>query len=458
MAMGAVSILGAGSGLQLQDILDQLREVDSAPITRKEAKKVQIEDRIAEFDKIKSMLLEQKQSALTLSLTSPYLERSTSLTNSEPLSATVAAGVSTGSYNLEVVRLAQKSAWRSSQGFANSSNSVNSTGSDETFTYEVNGESTSITVASGTSLQSMVAMINDDPNNKGVTARIVQDGSGATPYKLLLQANESGETSRINVTQQLSQLTLAEETGSGGSSLDAEVKVDGVSYTREGNTADGIIGGVTLNLQATGQTGLTISASTSTISDSLKDFVEKYNEFAKEYNDNNDYDMKTRVGDSLHGVSSMQTFYYQLLQDVTGNIKTGGSVTSIFDLGITLEDDGTLTLDEDTLSEALSSNFEDVKTFLLGDEDNNITGWGDTVNTRLRSATMANGVIPTEKSSSEEQISQLEDQIEAAQTRLEKKYDIMTRQFIELDRYMSGMQSMSNYLSQQAKSMTSSNE
>ena len=39
MGSGSVTSLGLGSGLELQDILDQLREVDKAPIDIKEAKK-----------------------------------------------------------------------------------------------------------------------------------------------------------------------------------------------------------------------------------------------------------------------------------------------------------------------------------------------------------------------------------------------------------------------------------
>ena len=38
MATGSISTLGVGSGLQLQDILDQLREVDDQVITTKESK------------------------------------------------------------------------------------------------------------------------------------------------------------------------------------------------------------------------------------------------------------------------------------------------------------------------------------------------------------------------------------------------------------------------------------
>lgn len=447
---GTISILGMGSGLQLQDILDQLKAADSAPITRLKAKQLQAKDKVAELDTLKKLLLDLKDKALTLGLSSTYLGRSVSLSDSSSVSVSATSGASTGSYNIEVVRLAQYSAWRSASGFASKDSIINGTGSTETFTYEVNGKSTSLSVASGTTLQQLAALINDDPNNPGVTASVVKDGTGATPYKLLIQSNTLGESGRISITKQLTDITLAEETGTGGASLDAEIKIDGVSYTKGSNEITDILTGVTFTLQATGQTTLSITTDTSGIAALVKDFVTGLNEYFQEVNTNSSYDTDTGVGGSLYGVTSIQLFKSQVIESVSDKVDVSGSITSIFDLGFEFARDGTVSINEDTLNQALSEHFNDVKSFFLGDTDNNITGWADRVNTILRTATKANtGLIDAEKSAANSQINNLDEQITSAEARLEKKYEILARQFLELDRYMNNMQSISSYLSQQ---------
>lgn len=92
------------------------------------------------------------------------------------------------------------------------------------FSYTM-GDSDVITlsVTADTSLENLVTQINDDENNPGVTASIINTGSGDTPYQLLLSSQTAGESSRIVVTGQLTDLAMSEVNGSG--------------YTMESNAA-----------------------------------------------------------------------------------------------------------------------------------------------------------------------------------------------------------------------------
>ena len=73
----------------------------------------------------------------------------------------------------------------------------------------------SLSVTADTSLASLVTQINDDVNNPGVTASIINTGSGDTPYRLLLSSQTAGEASRIVITGQLTDLAMSEVNGSG---------------------------------------------------------------------------------------------------------------------------------------------------------------------------------------------------------------------------------------------------
>ena len=66
------------------------------------------------------------------------------------------------------------------------------------------------------------------------------------------------------------------------------------------------------------------------------------------------------------------------------------------------------------------------------------------------------GEITGEENSTKSRIRDLEDKIEQENARLDKKYELLTKQFIELDRYMNEMTNLSGYLAQQFDSISDS--
>jgi flagellar hook-associated protein 2 len=127
-------------------------------------------------------------------------------------------------------------------------------------------------------------------------------------------------------------------------------------------------------------------------------------------------------------------------------VETVDSSTSLYDLGMEVNRDGTITLDEDVLNTAISSDYNDVKDLFLGDEDAGVTGLGDLINDTLRDITMYSGLIDSEKDAAQDQIDRIEEDIETATERLDKRYEDMARQFAMLDVFMSRMQAQSTFI------------
>ncbi|MCD4734682.1 MAG: flagellar filament capping protein FliD [Bacteroidales bacterium] len=326
MATGTITSLGIGSSLDLQGIIDSLRKADETSINIKKATKTNLEATKNEFNTINAKLLSMKSSALSLSLSSNFLDRSISVSSSTVLSATIAAGTDPGAYSATVNRLTTSSSFKSmgkaattntvhvptvqksANGFANtnaavvlaedevmtmtygygtSRKTISITGGAGGSTLEnivtliagdsenVNGASTyltattyqdsetslyhlqiaptsggtgednrvmvtyppattgfsadaatfsytmgdsaviSLSVTADTSLANFATQINEDTNNPGVTASIINTGSGDSPYQLLLTADAAGESSRIIITNQLTDLAVTEVNGSG---------------------------------------------------------------------------------------------------------------------------------------------------------------------------------------------------------------------------------------------------
>ncbi|MCK5541276.1 MAG: flagellar filament capping protein FliD [Desulfobacterales bacterium] len=320
---------------------------------------------------------------------------------------------------------------------------------DLTFSYQVGADNDPVyvTIPPGTSYTSVVSLINDDVNNNGMTAAMVDTGIGATPWKLTFTADETGEDNRISIS---ANLTMTEIQGAVAESLNAAFSVDGTEYQRQNNSGiDDVIQGVSLTLKKVDTTQLAISSSSETMKEKIINLIDLYNEI------NTDIDLKTAYatdvndeGGILSNIQSLKSLD-SILFDLLGTVvDTGTDITSLADLGMETNQNGTITLDQSALTEAFASSFDDVVALFIGDSDNGIEGLGDVLNDRLRSMTNSStGVVTAEKSTAQTKLDTLTESIETATERLDKKYDQMARQFIQLDSFIGRMNSQMDYLS-----------
>ncbi|OGQ88856.1 MAG: hypothetical protein A2512_12565 [Deltaproteobacteria bacterium RIFOXYD12_FULL_56_24] len=456
MATGSISSLGVGSGLELQSILDQLKEVDQQAITRKESEVDALAVQLNEFTVVNNKLLTMKSAALDLSLSSTFLARTVTSSSESVLTATVADGTVAQSTAVAVGRIATKSTWMS-DGKAASTTSVNATGSSQNFVYQVDGEDITVAVADGTTLSGLVDLINADTDNPGVTASLIDDGSGVTPYKLVLKADATGSEQEITITEpdQLPDLTMTLQ-GETGANLNASLTIDGVSYQRQTNTISDVLSGITMTLKGAGTSTVSVANNDASIKEMIVSFVAAYNDAVQEIAKNTSYDEETKAFGIL-ARTTMRDLPYALQNLMTSEVTADseGLVVTMFDLGLEFDRDGTITIDETVLSAAISGAPDSVAAFFLGDDDQEITGLADKVNDYLRELTSGSGQVDAEKTAAQVRIDDLELRIEAETERLDKRYEILTKQFVALDQYMSQMKSMGSYLTGQFDSLSS---
>lgn len=548
MGSGAITSLGVGSGLELQNILDQLRQADEVSIDIKEAKKTKLEAQVVEFNSINAKLIQIKSSALSLSLESNFMERTAGMSDKEVATASVISGTKQSSYALDVQRLATKSSWQSTgaeeesslmnaapaTGIASSdtpavtettplsftighgddqksitldiransslkdiAKAINTvtgnlsddgasyvtasveTGSDGNyirlastadnslqnnrilvsegpdfvvpdlmFSYQTGAASDPVyvSVPPGTSYQDTVSLINEDTNNSGVTAALINDGSADTPWHLTLTANAEGENNRIFM-QENNGINMTEMQGADDASLNASFSVDGYEYQRQTNNGlEDVIQGVTLNFEKTGETQLTISSGFDDIKEKITQLIDTYNELVAEIDTKTKYDQGEETDGILSDVYSIKSLGSDILSVMTNDIDTGGDINSLFDLGMELNKDGSITLDQAKMDAAFSSSPEDVASLFIGDSDKEITGLGDILNDKLAEMTRSTGLVNGEKTAAEEKIDRLSTSIEIATERLDKRYKLMAQQFVRLDAFIGKMNSQSEYL------------
>ena len=271
---GSITTLGIGSGIDLQGMLDKLKAVDKLPIVNKQAKQVEYKSQLAEFDTVNTKLLALKNAALSLSLNDTFDSKSISSSDESVLTATGNSSAAAGNYDLTVTALAKKNSWQSSGVEARDSAIASAAGN---FSYTIDGTQTSVAVTENMTLEELMTAINDDEDNPGVTAAIMDDGSGGSDaFHLVLVSDETGEDNAVTIDSNDTDLTFNEIQAAG--TLDAQFTLNGISYQRGSNKVDDVITGITLDLVGEGSSIVKVSSDTSGISDKITALVDAYND------------------------------------------------------------------------------------------------------------------------------------------------------------------------------------
>ncbi|HEY6412899.1 MAG TPA: flagellar filament capping protein FliD [Edaphobacter sp.] len=211
----------------------------------------------------------------------------------------------------------------------------------------------------------------------GVKASVITDASGS---RLSLVSGTSGAAGQLTVTGSLSGAssgTITFQVGHTGK--DADLTVDGVSVTSPSNTVSNAIPGVTFQLlssSAGAEVQVEITNDNTAIGTAVNSFVTAYNAVIKDINSQEGKDLSGNA-QPLYGNPTLAMIQSQITGSLFGGAGSG-AIGNITKLGIGMNNDGTLTLNVDTLNSALNSNFSDVTGFFQ-----NSGSFGQTMATTL---------------------------------------------------------------------------
>jgi flagellar hook-associated protein 2 len=277
---------------------------------------------------------------------------SSSNTNVLDLTSASAAAV-TGSHTIEITQLAQTS--------SNASTAVSAANDTLSGTLSIQGRPFTVDSShNNNTLSSLSAAIN--AADIGVTASVITDSSGS---RLSIASGTSGAAGQLTISAYLTDASSNQVTfPSGQVGQDAKLTVDGVAVTSPSNTVTTVIPGITFQLLALSTTPVQvqITADTTSIGTAISSFVSAYN---KVIGDINTQEGKDSSGNPEPLMGS--PVLAQLQGTLAGSLFTGaasGSIKNITQLGISMNNDGTLTLNGDTLNTALNSHLADVTGFL----------------------------------------------------------------------------------------------
>ncbi|MCF8069190.1 MAG: flagellar filament capping protein FliD [Desulfobacterales bacterium] len=295
-------------------------------------------------------------------------------------------------------------------GFSDDDTSYVNT-SEGTFSYIYGGITRTLTISENSTLTDLCEFINNDDDNPGVYASIVNDGSGSsTSYHLQLTGNDTGAAFKIeNITHTLDNF-YGDNSGDSGfsetqSAQNSMLVVDGFPdeegkyLQRTSNVVGDVINGITISLADTGTVTVTISNDINAVTTNIQEMLDAVNNIL-------DYiavmTAHLESGDSVYNGKMIGNYTFQIIEQKINDILTssvaglselGNEYTLLSQLGISTEDvtvefeDGNgdsweistphWVIDDDILSEALSTNFEDVCNFFVNNDSTGIVGFAE---------------------------------------------------------------------------------
>ena len=325
--------------------------------------------------------------------------------------------------------------------------------------------------------------ISGDTSPKGIVNQINQAGLGITAtidasknQIVLTTTDSSGTKNTLNWTT--SQLSATSVSGTGSSiagftlsntpqtqASNANLVVDGVGMSRASNNITDAINGVTLNLAATTPSTaiLNITQDTSTVSTNIENLVTAFNSFRSTFNTLNTPTATGIGAGSLAYDPLLNQIRAQMTQIVVGNSSTPGtSISGLSDIGISIQSDGTLTLNSATLATTLSNNFADVKKMMTGGAI--ITGVempggnglaGDAFN-NIDKFIKSTGPIQSYIAGDNQLITGYQGQLTDVQSRMTQALNRYTSQFANMDNIVGQMTSLQDSLKSQFTAMLNS--
>lgn len=444
-ATPSITSLGVGSGMNLQSIVQTLVAAQSQPLQALQTQESNYQAELSAYGKLSSALSTFETAMQGYSDPTQFQAYTATSSDSSVLSATADSSATAGNYQVTVSQLAQAQT-DTSTGFADSSTTTVGSSGDQ-MTIAVGSNSDTITIG-GDTLQQIADAINGSSSNPGVTATVVNNGSSTNPYQLMLVANNPGTANGFSLSYTNSSgsaITDPLSMSQNQAAQNAAFTLNSVAMSSTTNVVTGVLQGVTLNLNGVTSSGSTATLSVAQNQSGVQSVVQK---FVDAYNA-----LQTAMGNTAQSSGSTNDSTVPLMQSMLDGVLntpvSGASSTYSYlaQIGVTIQSDGTLSLDTSTLDTALSTDPSGTANLLAQFATN--------FQNMAQQFSEPNGLVQAKTQGLNSDITNVQTQITQMQQYLNNYQQTLTNQYSALDTMLGSMKSTSNYLTQQLAQLPS---
>lgn len=477
-----VGITGIGSGIDIDSIVKTLVNAEKAPKTNQlDLLEKQTTTRISALGSLTGALNTFKTAIDALNKPALFESRTASSSSSSVLKATATTTASAGTYSVQVQQLAASS--KVALQSVSASGSTPATFNSGTLEISAGTSSISVDITeANNTLAGMRDAINEAGKTSGISAAIITDDSGS---RLVLSSTKTGAGNDIQVavtedgvttgsnalTSQAFTPTVdpdnadaflkpSSDTGAGGvitQAKSAKLTIDGLQLVRNSNKIEDALEGVTIDLVSAqsatdltdGKTiSLTVGVDKASVKSNLQKFVDAYNALissSAQLTAVVEVEGSDPVAGPLVGDSTVRSVMSGLRNEIVK--MTGGSedsVKALASLGITTDEDGKLSIDDTLLTTALDSNFDQVGSYLTGEDglmgrlSGFVSGYVATDGVLKQRDSALRGTLQN----IDKQRESLDKRVESLQTRLYAQYNAMDSLVGQLSRTSESLGSM----------------
>ena len=402
----AITSAGAGSQLDLESVIAASVAAKKAQLQQPIIKKQNsTQIAISGIGQLKSSLTTFTDILDTLSKPGAFNKRAINITQDKDnpvMKVESKSGGSNGQYNVTVKKLATTSR---QEGLFDSSTTALIT-QDGQLTFKAGDKEFKVDVKAGDTLQDIRKSINSNSDNFGLSANIVNTADGKA--KLIIDSGVSGDGKGLTITGNTSELGMF-SIGEPGSVMSqtqaassAEILIDGNELKSDTNVFDDSIQDLKLTVLRVSDEDssgglksnkVDVSTDKSSIEDMVKQFIDGYNALQDKMDALGKRNsivggVRQDDGGALAGDASTRTISSFMANTITGNTGSSTTYSSIFEIGIKMDNKGKLSLDKEKFGQAVDKNFDQVVALFGGDD-----GLAGTLNKGLKEYTKSGGML-----------------------------------------------------------------
>jgi flagellar hook-associated protein 2 len=457
--MANVQFGGLITGLDTNALINGLVKAEQGPINILQNQKVTLQAQQGVYTALVGSLAGLKSAAQGLSLSADFNKKAVASSDTTVLTASADSTALDGVNTILVDTLAKAQSIESAT-FPSATGNIG----NGTLTIHVGTANTVITVDNtNNTLTGLKNAINS--SGAAVTASIVNVGTDASPdYRLIVQSKSTGTAKAVTISDNL--VGGTDPFSGGGQVLqpaaDAKFSVNGLTVTRSSNTVSDVIRGVTFVLlkegnhdnvisSADASATVTVSGDNGAIKDSISSFVDAYNAVNKIANDQFSLNADTSRQGVLGGDAALRGVVSRLRSEISAAGGIGVGFRFLSDIGITFQKDGSLTLDDAKLSNALQKDPEGVSNLFALVQNGIGKRVPDTVDSFISAV---NGTLTFREKGIQASIDRIDQKVASEQDRINAFQERLTKQFNDLEKLVSQLKSQGDYLTQNLTSLS----
>jgi flagellar hook-associated protein 2 len=438
--MPTVSVSSFGSGIDVESLITGLVQANSVTLQT-------IQNRAASLRTATTTLSTIGSSMSGLATAAEAISSSLGLSSYSATSSNAAVVASANgtalpsSFTINVTSLAKEQRTYSAS-FASNATALGQTGS---FSIKIgSGTAVNIAVTAADTLDTVAGKVN--AAGLRASAAVFYDGSS---YRLQVRGLDTGAANALTFVETGTSFDLNGDGTvlTGGKTVqtasDAALTIDGFAVTRPTNQVTGAIQGVTLALtdKTTSPVTVTVAGDVSTLKTKVSAVVSAYNSVINAIHVASGFGTQKASNQTLAADSTLRTINDRLTRLVGSQGASSGALRTLADIGIILNQDGTLRVDDTKLSAAVSKDAGGVTTLLARPTGATSGGMMADLKDLTRSLTASdNGILVTHTNALAAQAKVLDKRATSEQTRLDGYADRLRTQLTAMNQSIGKMQ------------------